>query len=101
MPSVASRRALRPGLDRPQTQHAWPTSLLRSEGDKPLVYLDMNQWIYLAQAATGHTNGKQYERALEALRGAAGRLVIPLSAAHYMEVEGTLWSLICTCSAGS
>ena len=48
----------------------------------------MNQWVYLAQAATGHANGKRYEKALEALRGAVGRLVIPLSAAHYMEVEG-------------
>lgn len=88
MPSVASRRALRPGLDRPQMQFAWPPSLLRSKGDRPLLYLDMNQWIYLAQAATGHPHGKQYESALEVLRGAAGRLVIPLSAAHYMEVEG-------------
>ncbi len=88
MPSVASRRALRPGLDRPQTQYAWPSSLLRSEGDRPLVYLDMNQWIYLAQAATGHTNGKRYEKALEALRSAGGSVVIPLASAHYMEVDG-------------
>lgn len=88
MPSVASRRALRPGLDRPQTQYAWPSSQLRSDGDRPLVYLDMNQWIYLAQAATGHANGKRYEKALEALRSAGGTVVIPLSAAHYMEVDG-------------
>ncbi|MFZ1153995.1 MAG: hypothetical protein WAN93_03730 [Solirubrobacteraceae bacterium] len=88
MPSVATRRALRPGLDRPQTQYAWTSSLLRSDGDRPLVYLDMNQWIYLAQAATGHANGKRYKKALKALRGARGSVVIPLSAAHYMEVDG-------------
>jgi hypothetical protein len=70
MPSVTSRRALRPGLDRPQTQYAWPQSLLKSKGDKPLVYLDMNHWIFLAQAATGHANGGAYQKALDALRGA-------------------------------
>jgi hypothetical protein len=88
MPALASRRALRPGLDRPQTQYAWPQSLLNSRGDKPLVYLDMNHWIYLAQAATGHANGKRYQRALDALRHAAGNLVIPLASVHYMEIEG-------------
>ncbi len=88
MPSVASRRALRPGLDRPQTQYAWPQSLLKSKGDKPLVYLDMNHWIYLAQAATGHANGGRYQQALDALRQAAERVAIPLASVHYMEIEG-------------
>jgi hypothetical protein len=60
MPALASRRVLRPGLDRPQTQYAWPPSLLKSKRGKPLVYLDMNHWIYLAQAATGHANGGRY-----------------------------------------
>jgi hypothetical protein len=88
MPALASPRALRPGLDRPQTQYAWPPSLLKSKGDAPLVYLDMNQWIYLAQAATGHANGKRFEKALDALRQAAGGVVIPLASVHYMEIEG-------------
>ena len=88
MPAPGARRALRPGLDRPQTQYVWPPSLLRSKGDKPLVYLDMNHWIYLAQAATGHVNGKRYQKALDALRYTAGRLVIPLASVHYMEIEG-------------
>jgi hypothetical protein len=88
MPSVTSRRALRPGLDRPQRQYAWPQSLLKSKGDKPLVYLDMNHWIFLAQAATGHANGGRYQKALDALRRAAGRVAIPLASVHYMEIEG-------------
>lgn len=88
MPSVTSRRAPRPGLDRPQTQYAWPQSLLKSKGDKPLVYLDMNHWIFLAQAATGHANGGRYQKALDALRRAAGSVAIPLASVHYMEIEG-------------
>jgi hypothetical protein len=88
MSALASRRPARPGLDRPQTQYAWPPSLLESKGQKPLIYLDMNQWIYLAQAATGHANGKRYQKALDALRHAAGRVVIPLASVHYMEIEG-------------
>jgi hypothetical protein len=88
MPAIASRRALRPGLDRPQTQYVWAPSLLRSKGDKPLVYLDMNHWIYLAQAATGHADGERYQKALDTLREAAGHVVIPLASVHYMEIEG-------------
>jgi hypothetical protein len=79
---------MRPGLDCPPTQYAWPPSLLRSKGEVPLVYLDMNQWIYLAQAATGHANGKRYQKALDALRQSAGRVMIPLASVHYMELEG-------------
>ncbi len=48
----------------------------------------MNHWIYLAQAATGHANGQRYQQALDALRQAAGRVVIPLASVHYMEMEG-------------
>lgn len=88
MPAPSRRRAPRPGLDRPQTQFAWPPSLVKSKGGRLLVYLDMNHWIYLAQAATGHTNGARYQKALDALRQAAGRVVIPLASVHYMEMEG-------------
>lgn len=88
MPALASRRAPRPGLDRPETPYAWPPSLPASPGGKPLVYLDMNHWIYLAQAATGHADGQRYREALDALRQAAGRVVIPLASVHYMEMEG-------------
>jgi len=52
------------------------------------VYLDMNHWVYLAQAATGHASGRRYQEALATLRQAAGRVVIPLASVHYMEMEG-------------
>jgi hypothetical protein len=87
LPARASRRAPRPGLDRLDTPYAWPPSLLATRGDKPLVYLDMNHWIYLAQAATGHPNGERHQEVLHALRRAAGNVVIPLSSVHYMEME--------------
>ena len=48
----------------------------------------MNHWIYLAQAATGHPNGRRYRVALDKLREAADRIVIPLACVHYMEMEG-------------
>ena len=88
MPEPTTRRVLQPGLDRSQTQHAWPASLVRSKGAKPVIYLDMNHWIFLAQAATGHANGGRYQKALGALREAAGSVVIPLASVHYMEMEG-------------
>ncbi len=88
MSALASRRPPRPGIDRPETPYAWPLSLLTSPAGKPLVYLDMNHWIYLAQAATGHASGRRHRKALDALRQAAGRVVIPLASVHYMEMEG-------------
>jgi len=88
VPAIAAHRTIRAGLDRPETPYAWPPSLLAQPGELPLVYLDLNHWIYLAKAATGHRTGTQFQPALEALRHAAGRVVIPLSSVHYMEMGG-------------
>jgi hypothetical protein len=59
---------------------------MRPAADVPVVYLDLNHWISLAKAATGHRDGARYREPLEALRGASA--VFPLSAAHYMEMAG-------------
>jgi hypothetical protein len=60
----------------------WPTHTA------PLVYLDLNHWIYLAQARAGLTSGARFASALEACRNArrsdAARFV--LSGSHYMEM---------------
>ncbi|MGW6210915.1 hypothetical protein [Streptomyces sp. NPDC055109] len=55
-----------------------------------MVYLDLNHWIYLAKAATGHRTGEQYKAALTAVRDAAqsGLYLFPLSLTHYMELAG-------------
>jgi hypothetical protein len=77
---------MRHGAQRTETEYAWPDVLLRPRDDKPLVYLDLNHWITLAKAASGHRHGERHREALEALRGA--NAVFPLSAAHYMEMAG-------------
>jgi hypothetical protein len=54
-----------------------------------LVYLDLNHWISLAQASTGHANGIPFVETLKACRAAksAGSAVFVLSAIHYMEMN--------------
>ena len=87
MSALASRDRIRPGLDRPGTAYAWPPALLAPVGGKPLVYLDLNHWIALAQAATGHPEGARHRDALEMLRRVSDRVVLPLQLVHYMEME--------------
>jgi len=57
--------------------------------DVKLVYLDLNHWISLAQASTGHANGISFVETLKACRAAksAGSAVFVLSAIHYMEMN--------------
>lgn len=72
--------------------YAWPGHLVRPQTGQRLVYLDLNHWISLAKAATGHATGAQYAPALAAVRVAvaSGRYVFPLSLTHYMEMVGIL-----------
>lgn len=52
------------------------------------VYLDLNHWIGLSQAATGHPTGLQYRETLHACRAAADAgVVFPLSSVTYSEVS--------------
>jgi hypothetical protein len=44
----------------------------------PIVYLDLNHWISLAKAATGHRDGSRFGEALDALRQSLDRIVVPL-----------------------
>jgi hypothetical protein len=53
---------------RSDVEYVWPPTLIRPSKNVRLVYLDQAQWIYLAQAATGHPVGGQYVASLEALR---------------------------------
>ncbi|MFE3860831.1 hypothetical protein ACFXPT_10360 [Streptomyces goshikiensis] len=70
--------------------YAWPSLLHRQEAPLRLVYLDLNHWISLAKAATGHRDGDRRKGALEAVRdvSSAGTALFPLSATHYMEMSG-------------
>lgn len=53
-----------------------------------LVYLDLNKWIDLAHAEVGNEKGKQYSCALKVAEELVteGRVIFPLSFAHFMEV---------------
>ncbi|MEV7061164.1 hypothetical protein AB0N95_37710 [Streptomyces microflavus] len=70
--------------------YAWPGHLVRPRTGQRLVYLDLNHWISLAKAATGHRDGDAYQPALTAVRAAAssGLYLFPLSLTHYMEMAG-------------
>ena len=77
------------GMLRTEVDYAWP-AIFRPAYEVKLVYLDLNQWIGLAKAATGHKDGARYLQALEAARAAkdAGTAMFPLSGTHYMELAG-------------
>lgn len=54
----------------------------------PLLYLDINHWVSLAQARTGHQRGAPFAACYQALIQATadGRAVIVLSSGTYMEM---------------
>jgi hypothetical protein len=66
----------------------WPSGLVRPSASVPLVYLDMNHWISLAQAHTGHASGARYQDVLRTCRHHAqqGAATFVLSSAHYFEM---------------
>lgn len=70
--------------------YVWPEALVRPPPDVRLVYLDLNHWIGLAKANTGHRDGHRYHDALATLWQAksSGGFVFPLSGTHYMEMAG-------------
>lgn len=78
---------MREGRVRSDVPYVWPASLLRP-ADTQLIYLDLNHWIGLAKAATGHPDGKRYADALASLRQRRGEVVLPLAIEHYMEMTG-------------
>jgi hypothetical protein len=79
------------GVKRSDAAYIWPPQLLRPDESRKLVYLDLNHWINLAKAATGHHAAeKRYQRALTALRAsvASETISVVLAGAHYMELAG-------------
>jgi hypothetical protein len=68
---------------------AWPPSLVDRPRVPLLIYLDLNHWIGLAQAATGLPTGERHAAALEACRRARseGVALFPLADAHYVETS--------------
>lgn len=64
----------------------WPARLVLPQ--KRTVYLDLNHWIALSQAATGHREGRRYFDTLDACKAAAqAGVVFPISSVSYIEVS--------------
>jgi len=64
----------------------WPERLVLP--GQRTVYLDLNHWIALSQAATGHQEGAQYSDTLEACKAAAqAGVLFPISSVSYIEVS--------------
>jgi hypothetical protein len=76
---------MRDGWERTNAAYAWP-ALCRPARNEPLVYLDLNHWIGLAKAGTGHPDGERHRDAWEIVRRA--QAVFPLSTSHFMEMAG-------------
>lgn len=66
----------------------WPATLRRPVRPPKLVYLDLNHWIELAKAHTGHRDGARHVEHLEACldAAAAGRAVFPISDSIVIEI---------------
>lgn len=92
--NIPGRKAPKMGLTEQITMRdeppalVWPRLLELPSDNVPLVYLDLNHWISLAQASTGHPNGASFVPILEASAAAksAGTALFVLSADHYMEM---------------
>ena len=54
-----------------------------------LVYLDLNHWVSLAKAHTGHRNGERFRDAMDSVAQAQadGRAVFPISDSTFFEVS--------------
>lgn len=71
------------------TGYAWPRTLRLPERPPRLVYLDLNHWVSLAKAHTGHREGGAFVDVLDACVEAVerGAAVFPISDSIYMEVS--------------
>ena len=67
----------------------WPTTLRLPVRPPKLIYLDLNHWIELSKAYSGHRDGKNHrcilDRCLKAVR--EGKAVFPLSIYIYTEIS--------------
>ena len=78
----------RVGAERTEVEPIWPTSLVPA--DPRLIYLDLNHWIALTKASTGHTDGYRFRAASEALRATRSGSTYVLSMPLIMELTGIL-----------
>lgn len=68
-------------------RYCWPRTLRRPP-DTQIAYLDLNHWITLAKAYSGHRDGRRQRDILDRLLQSvqAGEAVYPISFAIYVEI---------------
>ncbi len=71
------------------TRQLWPSTLRLPSRPPKLIYLDLNHWIALSKARSGHPEGRQHRDLLAAcLRAVAdGMAVFPISFFFYTEIS--------------
>jgi hypothetical protein len=76
-------------VDQLEGAYVWPHTLRRPYPAPKLVYLDLNHWIALAKALTGHRAGQPHEDVLAACIAAVerGTAIFPISDTIYFEVS--------------
>ncbi|MEU3181085.1 MULTISPECIES: hypothetical protein [Streptomyces] len=67
----------------------WPETLQWPQTTAKVVFLDLNHWIALAQAHTGHARGAEHQAALNACRDAQqrGKAVFVLTDSNRFELQ--------------
>ena len=77
------------GKYRSEVAYAWPKTFLYLQGNPKTVYLDLNHWISLSKAMSGHKFGGQYCEALEGCLEAAksGNAIFPISSTTFTEAS--------------
>ena len=66
----------------------WPTTLRLPKRPPNLIYLDLNHWIELSKAHSGHEDGRKHRSILDACLKAVGegKAIFPLSEFIYAEI---------------
>ena len=69
--------------------YRWPTTLVLPQRPPKLVYLDLNHWVSLAKANSGHGDGDEFKDVLAACLDAVERgvAVFPICDTTYREVS--------------
>jgi hypothetical protein len=76
----------RVGAERTSATPIWPTKLVRPA--TRLIYLDLDQWIALARANTGHPDGLQTQAAFARLRARLDGWTYVIGMPLIMEITG-------------
>jgi hypothetical protein len=80
---------MRDGAERVEVDYVWARTLRLPQRPPKIVYLDLNHWIALAKANSGHPAGKAHTDVLSAcLRALSdGVAVFPISDTIYFEIS--------------